>query len=262
MPPVPVDLIEIPSLRNKVSPEEWEVRVDLAACYRLAAHHGWSHLVLNHISARVPGDADHFLLNPYGLMYTEVTASNLVKIDLDGKILDDTPYGVNEAGFTIHSAVHAARPDLNCAFHTHTVAGMAISGLKCGLLPLNQGAFRFYNRIGYHDYEGVALDLDERERIAASLGNHKVLILRNHGLMTTGRTISEAFVLMYHLEKVCATQLAMNANSDNSNMFEFPSPEVCEHAARQFERGGRNPGDAAWPAMLRMMDDLDPPFRQ
>jgi ribulose-5-phosphate 4-epimerase/fuculose-1-phosphate aldolase len=158
MPEIQAELIEIPGKRNQVSAEEWRTRVDLAACYRLADHHGWSHTILNHISARIPGAEEHFLLNPYGLMYAEVKASNLVKIDLDGNILDDTPYGINQAGYTIHSAVHAARSDVYCAMHTHTEAGMAISALSCGLLPLNQGAMRFYNRIGYHDYEGIVID--------------------------------------------------------------------------------------------------------
>lgn len=259
---VQTELVEVPSVRERVSPEEWQTRVDLAACYRLVFLHGWHHLTLNHISARIPGEEEHFLLNPFGLMYNEVKASNLVKIDLEGNILDDTPYSIQQAGYTIHSAVHAARKDVQCVIHTHTHAGMGVSALNCGVLPLNQGALRFYNRIGYHEYEGIALDLDERERIAASLGEHKALVLRNHGLLTVGRTISEAFVLMFHLEKVCATQLAINATTANSNIYSFPSPEVCERAARQAERGGRNPGEASWPALVRMADRADPSFRE
>jgi ribulose-5-phosphate 4-epimerase/fuculose-1-phosphate aldolase len=255
------ELYEVRGVRERVGDEEWRTRVDLAACYRLVYHYGWHHLHLNHISARVPGDDDHFLLNPFGLMYNEVTASNLVKVDLDGNVLDDTPYTINQAGYTIHSAVHGARKDVQCVLHTHTEAGMAISALNCGLLPLNQGALRFYNRIGYHDYEGIALDLDERERIVASLGPHKALILRNHGLLTAGASIAEAFVLMYHLEKSCNAQLMINATTPDSNVFTFPPPEVCEHAAQQANRNGRDHGAPSWPALVRMMDRLDPSYR-
>ena len=255
------DLIDVSSVRGQVSPEEWQTRIDLAACYRLVYHYGWHHLILNHISARVPGEDDQFLLNPFGLMYNEVTASNLIKVDLDGNILDGSPYTINGAGYTIHSAIHGARHDVSCVLHTHTEAGMGISALNCGLLPLNQGALRFYNRLGYHDYEGIALDLDERERIVASLGEHKALILRNHGLLTAGRSVAEAFVLMYHLEKACAAQLAINAITADSNAYTIPAPEVCEHAAQQANREGRDHGAPSWPALVRMMDSLDPSFR-
>ena len=255
------DLIDVSSVRGQVSAVEWQTRVDLAACYRLVFHYGWHHLILNHISARVPGEDAQFLLNPYGLMYNEVTASNLVKVDLDGTILDGSPYTINQAGYTIHSAVHGARHDVSCVIHTHTEAGMGISALNCGLLPLNQGALRFYNRVGYHDYEGIALDLDERARIVDSLGLHKALILRNHGLLTAGQSIAEAFVLMYHLEKACAAQLAINAITADSNAYTFPTPQVCEHAAQQANREGRDHGAPSWPALVRMMDDIDPSFR-
>jgi len=247
------------AVRDRVGAEEWDTRVNLAACYRLVAMYGWTHLVQNHVSARVPGNEEHFLINPYGMLFREITASSLVKIDLDGKIVDETPYRVNEAGFTIHSAVHAARPDLHCVMHTHTEAGMAISALDCGLLPLNQGAFRFHNRVAYHDYEGIALDLDERARIARDLADHKVMILRNHGLLTAGRTIAEAFVLMYHLEKTCKAQLLAMATGAKLRM---PPPEVCEHAASQFERGGRVTGTLDWPALLREADDADPSYAE
>ena len=255
------DLVDVPSPRDRVSPEEWQTRVDLAACYRLAFHYGWHHLILNHISARVPGDDAHFLLNPFGLMYDEVTASNLVKVDLDGNILGDTPYTINMAGYTIHSAVHGARPDVKCVVHTHTEAGIGVSSLNCGLLPLNQEALRFYNRIGYHDYEGIAFDLDERARLIESLGPHKALILRNHGLLTAGQSIAEAFVLMYHLEKACAAQLAINATTADSNTYTLPSPDVCEHVARQAEHNGCDHGAPSWPALVRMMDKVDSSFR-
>lgn len=255
------ELAVVQGVRERVSPEEWRTRVDLAACYRLIFWYGWHHLTLNHISAKVPGGDGHFLLNPTGLMYNEVTASNLVKVDIDGNIQDDTPYTINLAGYTIHSAVHAAREDAACVIHTHTPAGMGVSGLKCGLLPLNQGALRFYNRIGYHDYEGIALDLDERVRLAKSLGPHKAMILKNHGLMAVGQSIAEAFAVIYQLEKSCQTQLAMNATTANSNIYEFPPPEVCEHAAQQAERGGRDQGASHWPALVRLMEKEDPSFR-
>jgi len=249
--------LKIPSVRNRVSAGEWEARVELAAAYRLVALYGWTHLVANHISARVPGETAHFLINPYGLMFREITASSLIKIDHDGNIVDPTPYEVNRAGFVIHSAVHAARPEIDCVLHTHTEAGMAISALDCGLLPLNQGAFRFYNRIAYHDYEGVALDTDERTRLARDLGPHKAMILRNHGLLTAGRTIGEAFLLMYHLEKTCKAQLMAQAAGAK---FHIPPPDVCEHAARQFETGQVG-GERAWAALLREAYEADPAYR-
>jgi len=245
------------SVRDRVSAEEWDTRVNLAAAYRLVALYGWTHLVQNHISARVPGEDQHFLINPYGMLFREITASCLIKIDCDGKIVDDSPYRVNEAGFVIHSAVHAATDDLHCVLHTHTEAGMAISALECGLLPINQGAFRFYNRVAYHDYEGVALDLEERARIVRDLGNKRVIILRNHGLLTAGRTIAEAFVLMYHLEKTCKAQLLAMATGAK---LIIPPPDVCEHAASQFERGGRIAGTLDWPALIREADDADPSY--
>jgi ribulose-5-phosphate 4-epimerase/fuculose-1-phosphate aldolase len=255
-----VSRLDTPGMRDRVSAEEWETRVNLAACYRLVALYGWTHLVQNHISARVPGEDTHFLINPYGMLFREITASSLVKIDQDGRIVDDSPHTVNAAGFVIHSAVHAARHDLNCVLHTHTEAGMAISALKCGLLPLNQGAFRFHNRVAYHDYEGVALDLDERARIARDLGTRSVMILRNHGLLTAGRTIAEAFVLMYHLEKTCRAQLMAMATGAE---LIIPPDDVCEHAAAQFERPGRPvTGTLDWPALLREADDADPSFRE
>src|SRR5262245_4151163 len=176
------ELSKVPSVRQRVSTEEWQARVDLAAAYRLVAHYGWTHLINNHISLRVPGTQDQFLINPYGFRYEQITASSLIKIDVDGNILDDSPYEVNRAGFVIHSAIHMARKDLHAIIHTHTVAGQAVSALDCGLLPLNQSAMRYYKRIGYHDFEGVASDLDERARIVADLGEHKCLVLKHHGL--------------------------------------------------------------------------------
>ncbi len=174
--------------------------------------HGWTNLINNHISLRVPGTEDQFLINPYGLLYEQITASSLVKIDLEGNMLEDSPYTVNRAGFVIHSAIHMARKDLHCVLHTHTVPGQAVSALDCGLLPLNQAAMRFYNRIGYHDFEGIAQDVDERERIVADLGPHQCLIMRNHGLLTAGADVGEAFHLMYHLVRSCETQLMVLAS--------------------------------------------------
>jgi ribulose-5-phosphate 4-epimerase/fuculose-1-phosphate aldolase len=218
------------SMRERVSAEEWQLRVDLAACYRLIALHGWDDLVFTHVSARLPGPEHHFLINPYGLMFEEITASSLVKVDMRCTPLLPTPYVVNPAGFVIHSAVHAARHDAKCVLHTHTVAGMAVASLEEGLLPLTQKSMRFYNRIGYHDYEGVADDLDECPRLVASLGKHNALILRNHGLLTCGPTVGRAFFLMKNLEKSCQTQLA--AMASGGTLIKL-SHNLAEHAAHQ-----------------------------
>mgnify|MGYP003669169289 CR=1 FL=1 len=255
------ELYAPPGVRERVSPAEWQTRVDLAACYRLVFHYGWHHLNLNHISARVPGEEGAILINPYGPMFNEITASNLVKIDLDGKVLDDTPYGINAAGYTIHSAVHAAREDVFCVLHTHTEAGLAVSALKCGLLPINQDSIRFHNRIGYHDYEGISLELGERERLVASLGEHRALILRNHGLLTAGRSVAEAFTLMYHLEKGCVAQLMCGATSADAPHIVVPSPEVCEKSAQQAWSINGNSEGVRWPALVRWMDAVSPGFR-
>lgn len=250
--------IQLPSMREQTSDAEWQARVELAAAYRLVAHHGWTHLINNHISLRVPGSDDQFLINPYGLLYEQITASSLVKIDVEGNVLQETPYEVNRAGFVIHSAIHMARMDLHCVMHTHTVAGQAVSALDCGLLPLNQGSMRYYNRIGYHDFEGIARDVDERVRIVQDLGEHKCLILRNHGLLTAGVNVAEAFNLMYHLEKSCQTQMMVLASNQP---FSVPPPEVCERAAKQFHRPNRVMGDRDWPALIKLADSLDPSFR-
>ena len=252
--------VDIPSLRGTVSEEEWQTRVDLACAYRLVAYQGWLHGIANHISIRVPGEDEHFLLNPYGLEFREVTASSLVKIDLDGNKVMDSPFGVNQAGFVIHSAIHAARKDITCALHTHTEAGMAVSALKCGLLPLNMSAIRFHNRIAYHDYEGVTLDTEERERIAEHLGDHYAMILRNHGLLTLGRNLGEAFYLMYNLEKACRAQLSAMATGAE---LEIPPEDILEKSAQQSWQMGNNNMDVhpAWPAFMREMDDLDPSYR-
>src|SRR4051812_49928299 len=189
--------LQVPSMRERVSREEWATRLDLAACYRLVHHYGMDDLVYNHISARVPGEEGHFLINAYGMTYDEITASSLVKIDFDGKIVQDsgTGYGINHAGFVIHSAVHRGRPDVACVIHTHTPAGMAISAMKCGLLPLTQNAM-FFSGVGYHDYEGPAVDLDEQKRLGRDLGGHAAMFLRNHGLLAGGATIPEGFITL------------------------------------------------------------------
>src|SRR5262249_15558618 len=215
---------------SAMSEEERQMRVDLAACYRLVALYDMDDMFATHISARVPGAEEHFLLNPYGVLFEQITASSLVKVDLDGNIVQHTEYTINPAGFVIHSAVHAARPDAKCVLHTHTVAGMAVASLEEGLLPFTQKSMRFYNRIGYHDYEGVADDLDERARLVRDLGKHNALILRNHGLLTCGPTVARAFFLMKNLEKCCQSQLAAMASGGKLLK---PSVGLMEHAATQ-----------------------------
>ena len=242
-----------------MSDEERAVRVELAAAYRLAQLNGWDELIYNHISARVPGAEEHFLLNPFGLSFEEVTASNLVKVDLDGNIVGDSDYPINSAGFTIHSAVHAARPDVGCVLHLHTVAGTAISMLEEGLLPMSQTAMLFYGRTAFHDYEGVALDLSERERLIADLGDKAVMILRNHGTLVAGRNVGEAFVQMALLEKACASQL--QAMACNVAMHRPPA-EVPTGVARSMATPPRYGGtDTAWAAMLRRLDRIDPSYK-
>ena len=221
--------------RTSITAEERQVREDLAAAYRLVALCGMDDSIYTHISARVPGTHDQFLINPYGWLFRDITASSLVKIDLEGRILDDSPDDVNPAGFTIHSAVHAARHDAACVLHTHTVAGVAVSSLACGLQPCNQWALQFYNRVAYHDFEGIALDHSERERLVADLGlKARALILRNHGLVTLGRTVSEAFILMHNLERACKVQIALQSTGQPVHPV---SPEVCERTAQQYESG-------------------------
>jgi ribulose-5-phosphate 4-epimerase/fuculose-1-phosphate aldolase len=239
------------------APEERSARIELAACYRLIAQFRMTDLVYTHISARIPG-TEHFLLNPYGFLFEEVCASNLVRIDADGAIMEDTHYQVNPAGFTIHSAIHRARLDVGCVLHTHTRAGIAVSCMREGLLPLSQIAMQFHNRIAYHDYEGIALDLDERERLARDLGQKKAMILRNHGLLTAGESVAEAFSLMFYLERACEIQIA--ALSTGRELI-LPSPEVCEKVARQYEDDDEPAGAREWLALLRQLDRTDPSYR-
>ncbi len=246
-------------VRELVSPEEWETRVDLAACYRLVELYGMTEMIANHISARVPGAEDQFLINPYGMFYEEITASSLIRIDLDGNVLfNATGHEVNRAGFVIHSAVHAARPDVACVIHTHTVAGMAVSAMKCGLLPLVQTSMRFA-KIAYHDYEGVAIDLDERERLVRDLGEHEGMILRNHGLLVAAGSIPEAFNNIYRLERACQVQVAAMAASTELSL---PPDGVVEQTWRLYQPGVRRRfGLLEWPGLLRRLDRIDPSFR-
>jgi ribulose-5-phosphate 4-epimerase/fuculose-1-phosphate aldolase len=243
------------------SAEEWETRVNLAACYRLVHHYGWTDMIYTHISARVPGKDEHFLINPLGYMFDEVCASNLVKIDLEGNNVDavnkTTP--INYAGFVIHSAVHAARHDVQCVIHTHTVSGMAISMLKDGLLPLSQHGQQFYGAVGYHGYEGIALDVDERERLVKDLGDKPVMILYNHGLLTTGETIAKAFGWMFHLEKACQAQLlAMGTGKE----LVVPPDAVSRKVREQVSGPATSVSGAEWPALLRMVERIDPSYKE
>jgi ribulose-5-phosphate 4-epimerase/fuculose-1-phosphate aldolase len=246
-------------VRELVSEEEWQTRVDLAACYRLVQHYGMTEMIANHISARVPGTDDQFLINPYGMFYEEITASSLIKVDIDGNVLfNATEYEVNRPGYVIHSAVHSGRPDVACVIHTHTIAGMAVSAMKRGLLPLAQTAMRFA-RIGYHDYEGVALNLEERERLVRDLGDHDGLILRNHGLLVVGPSIPEAFNNIYRLERACQLQVAALASQEE---LALPPDEVVDATWRLYKPGARRRfGLLEWPGLLRMLDRLDPSYR-
>jgi ribulose-5-phosphate 4-epimerase/fuculose-1-phosphate aldolase len=247
-----------PQRSRNISPQEWDVRVALAACYRLVHLSGWTDLVFTHISARVPGTEEHFLLNPFGFAFDEVTASSLVRIDLDGNVVDGSGARIHKAGFVIHSAVHGARPDAGCVIHTHSIAGMAVSMLRDGLLPLSQHAQLFYGRLGYHDYEGLALNLDERQRLVRDLGSNPAMVLRNHGLLVVGRDVPEAFSILHHLEKACQAQLAAQATGAALNV---PPEEVSRATAAQgFGSEGAPFGEIEWPAMLRRLDRIDPDY--
>lgn len=248
------------SLRERVSAEEWEVRVNLAACYRLAAHFRMTDLIYTHISARVPGPEHHFLINAFGLIWDEISASTLVKVTLDGDIVHDpTGYGINRAGYVIHSAVHRARPDVACVMHTHTAAGVAVSAQDHGLLPISQHAMRFWGSIGYHDYEGLALELDEQARLVRDLGAHKAMILRNHGLLTCGASIYEALDLMYYLERACQTQVSALAGGAK---LRIPAPAVAEKVAGQFRGLPYKAKRPEWKALLRLLDRMDPSYKK
>jgi ribulose-5-phosphate 4-epimerase/fuculose-1-phosphate aldolase len=245
-------------VREQVSKEEWEVRVNLAACYRLMAEYDMVEMVANHISARVPGTHDEFLINPYGMLYEEMTASSMIRIDIDGNVLfNATEYGINQAGFVIHSAIHKARHDVDCIIHTHTLAGMAVSAMKCGVLPLAQSSMRFRD-IAYHDFEGVAIRMDEQERLVQSLGDREAMVLRNHGLLTVGPTIAECFNNMYRFERACQLQvMALSCNTE----LQLPPDEVVQYTNKQMLPGvRRRMGLLEWPAMLRKLDRKDPSY--
>ena len=249
----------VAAIRDRVTAEEWDTRVNLAACYRLAAHFRMTDLIYTHISARVPGPEHHFLINAFGLLWDEITASNLVKVTLDGEIADDPAgHGINRAGYVIHSAVHRARPDVECVMHTHTCAGIAVSAQEHGLLPLSQHAMRFTGAIGYHDYEGLALELDEQARLVRDLGAHKAMILRNHGLLTCGSSIAEAFDLMYYLERACQIQVSAMGGEARLRM---PGAAVAEKVAVQFRNLPYKARQTEWKALLRMLDGSDPSYQ-
>jgi ribulose-5-phosphate 4-epimerase/fuculose-1-phosphate aldolase len=235
---------------------EWEARVDLAAVYRLVAHYGWDDVIYNHCSMRVPGEDRRFLMKRHELLWTEVTASNLAKVDMDADL--DERAGVNRPGFTLHSGVLRARADVNCAVHVHTETGMAFAGLKSGLRMISQESIRFYKRIGYHPYEGITEDFGERERITAHLGSNRALVMHNHGLLTVGQTAREAFILMRYLMGAAEIQLQMEATG--SELIEIP-PAVCEKTAAQYQKHDAGRGAADWPAYLRMLDRIDPSYR-
>jgi ribulose-5-phosphate 4-epimerase/fuculose-1-phosphate aldolase len=238
---------------------EQETRVNLAACYRLVAHYGMDDKTSTHISARVPGTSDEFLLNPKGKLFSQIRASDLIKINLDGEILDDTPHTVIRAGFVIHSAVLGARPDSNCVIHTHTKAGMAVSAMECGLLPVNQKSMKFVQGMPYHDYQGYATDLEERDSLVANLGTHNWLILRNHGLLVAGPQLWTAFRWMYSLETACRVQVACMAGGTKLRL---PTDDVVAHAASQANRPrNEDEPDEEWPAHLERLDAVDPSFR-
>ena len=254
--------LRIPSMKGQCSPEEWQARVDLAACYRLVDLYGMSDMMANHISVRVSGE-EGFLINPYGMMYEEITASCLIKVDLAGNILSKPDfgaldYGINKAGYVIHSAVHEARPEVGCVIHTHGWASMAVSALDCGLLPVTQTAMRFL-RIGYHEYQGVVLDDAEKQSLIHDLGNGEALILRNHGALVVGRTAGEAFNWTHRLELACRSQIA--AMSCNTKLREVPQ-NVLEETWNNYQPGTRRPyGVMEWAALLRKLDRIDPSYR-
>jgi ribulose-5-phosphate 4-epimerase/fuculose-1-phosphate aldolase len=244
------------SLKGKVSEEEWRVRVELAALYRLVALFGWDDMIYTHISARLPGPEHHFLINPYGMFFGEITASSLVKIDMSGAILQETPYFINQAGFTIHSAVHGARDDAHYVMHLHSDQGVAVSAQKEGLLPISQHALICLPRLGYHDYEGIALNLDERERLVADLGDHMMLLLRNHGTLAVGKSAADCWAHMFYLERACKQQvMALSAGRENVLI----APQASQDEVRQQVSRGIG-GALAWPGCLRRLDRESPGY--
>jgi ribulose-5-phosphate 4-epimerase/fuculose-1-phosphate aldolase len=250
--------MKIPSLKEVVSAEEWQLRCDLAACYRLVAAYGWSDLVFTHISARIPGPEHNFLINPYGLMFDEITASSLIKIDQACTKLSESPFPVNPAGFTIHSCVHEVRDDAGCVLHTHTRAGVAVSAQKAGLLPISQQASVVLPMLAYHDYEGIALNPDEKPRLQANLGSATALILRNHGLLTVGRTIADAFLGMYFLEAACKIQIDAQSGGAPLQLI-GDAPLAANRNVSKVATAGQGAA-LAWPALLRKLDRENPGY--
>jgi len=250
--------MKIASLKEVVSAEEWQLRVDLAACYRLVALYGWSDLVFTHISARIPGPEHQFLINPYGLMFDEITASSLVKVDQQCNKLIESPFPVNPAGFVIHSAIHDARLDVGCVLHTHSRAGVAVSAQKCGVLPISQQSTFVLASLGYHAYEGIAVREDEKTRLQSDLANNKFLMLRNHGLLTAGKTVPDTFLAMYTFENACRIQIDAQAGGE----LVYFDPHIMEGLAQARQKAtlGQGP-NIAWPALIRKLDRIDPSYQ-
>jgi ribulose-5-phosphate 4-epimerase/fuculose-1-phosphate aldolase len=256
------DDLRTASLKGKVSAAEWQQRVDLAACYRLVALHGWDDLVFTHVSARVPGPEHHFLINPYGMMFEEITASSLVKVDDHCKKVMDSPFPVNPAGFTIHSAVHAAREDAQCVIHVHTVAGVAVSAQKHGVLPISQQSTLVLASLGYHDYEGIALVEDEKPRLVRDLGTNSFLMLRNHGLLTVGPTVADAFLLMFTFQRTCEIQVAALAGNGQGDKLISVDPRIVAGVKQNVQVVTKGMmGGLAWPALLRKLDRDSPGYK-
>ncbi len=254
-----VQPIEQLDVKSQVSAEEWQTRVDLAACYRLIAMYGWDDVVFTHVSAKIPG-TEHFLINPYGMMFEEITASSLVKIDLQGNKLMESPYDINPAGFTIHSAVHEVRHDAGCVMHTHTNAGVGVSAQKNGILPISQQSIFVLSSLSYHDYEGVALNDEEKARLQADLGNTNNMMLRNHGLMTCGKSVSDAFLTMYTFQRCCEIQIA--AQAGGSELIPIPQA-ILDGAKESMRKVTRGAGSGvAWPALIRKLQRVNPGFDQ
>jgi len=254
----PLEAVDIPSLEGKVSDEEWAIRVDLACAYRMVAHYGWDDLIFTHLSARIPGEEHHFLLNPYNLMFEEVTASSLVKVDVQGNPVEPTPFITNPAGFIIHSAIHMAREDAHAVMHLHTPQGQAVAAHGEGLLPLTQTAMLIRGDVAFHDYEGVAVDMDERERLVADLGEKNAMILRNHGTLAVGKNVGECFIRLYYLERACQAQVMALSAGDSLSHPPHGSPEVT---AQQGAIGLPLAANLlAWPALKRKAHRLDPGF--
>lgn len=247
-------------VKSQVSAEEWQLRVDLAACYRIVAHYGWDDLVFTHISGRIPGDEPAFLINPYGMFFEEVTASSLVKVNLQGEKLMDSEFDINPAGFTIHSAVHEARDDAHCVLHLHTTAGVAISTIEEGLLPLSQQSLFPLASLSYHDYEGIALNPEEKQRLVADLGETNFMILRNHGLLTCASTVADAFLFMFVMQRACEIQLM--AQATGKPLTPIPSQILAGIRAQASEVTRAAGGQLAWPGIMRKLDRIDPSYKE